>query len=114
LDEHYGYAPSVIRPVAIGVSAHADRAAHARAAGDLTRAEEEVEAARILIDMAKRGAMAAFRPRAGLGRRGPPTGCGPRRCGGPWPTWPGGPVSMIRGHTPTGPPRPEARPTGPG
>jgi DNA-binding CsgD family transcriptional regulator/tetratricopeptide (TPR) repeat protein len=70
LDEHYGYAPSVIRPVAIGVSAHADRAAHARAAGDLTRAEEEVEAARILIDMAHRGAMAAFRPRAVLGPEG--------------------------------------------
>jgi DNA-binding CsgD family transcriptional regulator len=69
-DEHYGYAPSVIRPVAIGVSAHADRAAQARAAGEPTRAEEEVEAARILVDWAHRGAMAAFRPRAVLGPEG--------------------------------------------
>ncbi|MBV9792595.1 MAG: AAA family ATPase [Actinobacteria bacterium] len=69
-DEHYGYVPSVIRPVAIGISAHADRAVLARAAGDEARAEAEVTAARTLLDQARQGAAATFRPRAVLGPEG--------------------------------------------
>jgi DNA-binding CsgD family transcriptional regulator len=69
-DEHYGFAPSAIRPAAVGISAHADRAVHARVAGNLTRAAAEVDAARILLDQAHEGAMASFRPRALLGPEG--------------------------------------------
>jgi DNA-binding CsgD family transcriptional regulator len=69
-DEHYGYAPSVIRPAAVGVSAHADRAVQARAAGDADRAGAEAEAARLLLAQAHEGASASFRPRAVLGPEG--------------------------------------------
>ncbi|HEY0717979.1 MAG TPA: AAA family ATPase, partial [Streptosporangiaceae bacterium] len=69
-DEHYGFTPSVIRPAAVAISAHADRAVHARAAGNPARAEAEVEAARIMLDQAHQGAMASFRPRALLGPEG--------------------------------------------
>jgi DNA-binding CsgD family transcriptional regulator len=69
-EEHYGFAPSVIRPAAVGVSAHADRAAQARAAGDTARAEAEVEAARVMLAQAHEGASASFRPRAVLGPEG--------------------------------------------
>jgi DNA-binding CsgD family transcriptional regulator len=69
-DEHFGFAPSVIRPAAVGVAAHADRAAQARAAGDPARAGTETEAARVLLAQAHEGATASFRPRAVLGPEG--------------------------------------------
>jgi DNA-binding CsgD family transcriptional regulator/tetratricopeptide (TPR) repeat protein len=69
-DEHYGFVPSVIRPAAVGISAHADRAAHARAAGNIARAESEVEAARVLLDQARKGVMPSFRRQAVLGPEG--------------------------------------------
>jgi DNA-binding CsgD family transcriptional regulator len=70
LDEHYGYAPSAIRPAAVGVSAHADRAVQARAAGDAAGTESEVAAARILLDQARAGATTPYRRRAVLGPEG--------------------------------------------
>jgi DNA-binding CsgD family transcriptional regulator/tetratricopeptide (TPR) repeat protein len=69
-DEHYGFVPSVIRPAAVAISAHADRAAHARAAGNTARADSEVEAARVLLDQASRGTMPSFRRQAVLGPEG--------------------------------------------
>jgi DNA-binding CsgD family transcriptional regulator len=69
-DEHYGFVPSVIRPAAVGISAHADRAAHARAAGNIARAESEIEAARVLLDQARKGVMPSFRRQAVLGPEG--------------------------------------------
>jgi DNA-binding CsgD family transcriptional regulator len=69
-DEHYGFAPSVIRPAAVAISAYADRAAHARAAGNTARADSEVEAARVLLDQASQGTMPSFRRQAVLGPEG--------------------------------------------
>ncbi|HWG12194.1 MAG TPA: AAA family ATPase, partial [Streptosporangiaceae bacterium] len=69
-DEHYGFAPSVIRPAAVAISAHADRAMHARAAGNPARAESEIEAARVLLDQARKGTMPSFRRQAVLGPEG--------------------------------------------
>jgi DNA-binding CsgD family transcriptional regulator len=69
-DEHYGFVPSAIRPAAVAISAHADRAAHARAAGNSTRADSEVEAARVLLDQAHKGTMPSFRRQAVLGPEG--------------------------------------------
>jgi predicted ATPase/DNA-binding CsgD family transcriptional regulator len=69
-DDHYGWAPSIIRPAAIGISAHADRAVQARAAGDPARAETEIGAARVLLERAHEGAFPSFRPRAVLGPEG--------------------------------------------
>jgi DNA-binding CsgD family transcriptional regulator len=69
-DEHYGFAPSVIRPAAIAISAHADRAVQARAAGNTTRAESEVEAARILLDQARKGTMPSVQRQRVLGPEG--------------------------------------------
>ncbi len=59
-----GYAPPVIRVTAIGLAAHADRAAAARAAGDAAAAEAEVTAAAELVEIARAGA--AFRARHGF------------------------------------------------
>ena len=47
--EKYGYGPSVIRPAVVALSARADRARRARAAGDEKAAEAEVDAARALL-----------------------------------------------------------------
>ncbi len=69
-DEHYGFAPSVIRPAAIAISAHADRAIQARAAGHTARAESEVEAARILLDQARKGTMPSVQRQRVLGPEG--------------------------------------------
>ncbi|HEY2277322.1 MAG TPA: AAA family ATPase [Streptosporangiaceae bacterium] len=69
-DEHYGYAPSVIRPAAVAISAYADRAAQARAAGNAAQAEAEVEAARILLDHARKGTMPSVRRQSVLGPEG--------------------------------------------
>jgi DNA-binding CsgD family transcriptional regulator len=54
-----GYGPPAIRVAAVGLSARADRAAQARAAGDAAGAQAEVSAARDLIEAARDGA--AFR-----------------------------------------------------
>jgi DNA-binding CsgD family transcriptional regulator len=71
-DEHeaYGYGPSIIRPAVVALSARADRARQARAAGDEPRAEAEVEAARALLEVARAGAAFALRPRFVLGPEG--------------------------------------------
>jgi DNA-binding CsgD family transcriptional regulator len=71
-EEHelYGYGPSVIRLAVVGLSARADRARQARAAGDETRAGAEVEAARALLELARDGAAFAFRPHFALGPEG--------------------------------------------
>ena len=71
-DEHgaYGYGPSIIRPAVVALSARADRARQARAAGDEQRAEAEVEAARALLEVARAGAAFALRPQFVLGPEG--------------------------------------------
>ena len=66
----YGYGPSVIRLAVVGLSARADRARQARAAGDEERADGEVEAARALLEVARDGAAFAFRPHFVLGPEG--------------------------------------------
>ncbi len=68
-DEH-GYGPSVIRPAVVGLTARADRARQARAAGDEARAEAEVRAAEALVDIARQGAVFRFRPNFVLGPEG--------------------------------------------
>ncbi|MGD0688095.1 MAG: AAA family ATPase, partial [Streptosporangiaceae bacterium] len=66
--DHLGsYAPPVIRPAAVGLSAQADRAARARAAGDVAGADAAVEAAGDLIEIAREGAAYRRRPRFALG-----------------------------------------------
>jgi DNA-binding CsgD family transcriptional regulator len=67
LDHLGSYAPPVIRPAAVGLSAQADRAASARAAGDVARADAAVEAAGDLIEIAREGAAYRRRPRFVLG-----------------------------------------------
>jgi DNA-binding CsgD family transcriptional regulator len=62
-----GYEPTVIRPAAVGLSALADRAWLARAAGDAARASEEVEAADRLVRIAREGAAYPSRPDSVLG-----------------------------------------------
>ena len=71
-DEHgaHGYGPSIIRPAVVALSARADRARQARAAGDEQRAEAEVEAARALLEVARAGAAFALRPQFVLGPEG--------------------------------------------
>jgi DNA-binding CsgD family transcriptional regulator len=65
-----GYTPSDIRVAAVGLSARADRAAQARAAGDGDRARAEVEAARRLLDIAREGAAYPYRPKFVVGLEG--------------------------------------------
>jgi len=62
-----GYSPNVIRPAAVGLSALADRAWQARAAGDVERAEDAVQAARNLVEIAREGAAYPARPGFALG-----------------------------------------------
>jgi DNA-binding CsgD family transcriptional regulator len=62
-----GYSPNVIRPAAVGLSALADRAWWARAAGDSERAEDAVQAARDLVEIAREGAVYPARPGFALG-----------------------------------------------
>jgi DNA-binding CsgD family transcriptional regulator len=62
-----GYSPNVIRPAAVGLSALADRAWQARAAGDAERAEDAVQAARDLVEIAREGAAYPARPGFALG-----------------------------------------------
>ena len=68
--DEYGYGPSVIRPAVVGLTARADRARQARAAGDEARAEAEVAAAQSLLDIARQGAVFRFRPHFVLGPEG--------------------------------------------
>jgi DNA-binding CsgD family transcriptional regulator len=72
IEEHetYGYGPSVIRPAVVGLTARADRACQARAAGDEARAEAELAAAESLLDIARQGAVFRFRPHFVLGPEG--------------------------------------------
>ena len=62
-----GYGPPVIRVAAIGLSAHANRAVRARAAGDTRTEKEEVKAAKALIAVARQGAAYPRQPKFVLG-----------------------------------------------
>jgi DNA-binding CsgD family transcriptional regulator len=66
----WGYAPSVIRPATVALSARADRAVQARASGDDETARAEVAAATELIDVARQGAAFSKRPKFILGPEG--------------------------------------------
>jgi DNA-binding NarL/FixJ family response regulator len=65
-----GYSPPVIRVAAIGLSAQADLAARARAAGDAAAAAAAATAARELAKAAREGAAYSKRPRYVLGVEG--------------------------------------------
>ena len=69
-EEPYGYGPSIIRPAVVGLSARADRAVQARAAGDEARAAAEVAAAGALLEVARAGAAFPYRPHFVLGPEG--------------------------------------------
>jgi DNA-binding CsgD family transcriptional regulator len=62
-----GYGPPVIRVAAVGLSAHANRAVRARAAGDARTEKEEVKAAKALIAVARQGAAYPRQPKFVLG-----------------------------------------------
>jgi DNA-binding NarL/FixJ family response regulator len=64
------HTPSVIRPVAIALSARADRAVRARAAGDATALAEELRLATQLLEVAREGAGNPSRPAQVLGPEG--------------------------------------------
>jgi DNA-binding NarL/FixJ family response regulator len=66
----WGYYPSVIRPAAVALSAHADRAVQARAVGDDGAAAAELAAAVELLDAAREGAAFPKRPKFILGPEG--------------------------------------------
>ncbi len=66
----WGYSPSVIRPAAIALSAHADRAAQARPAGDDQTASAELATAGELLRIAREGAAFPKRPKFILGPEG--------------------------------------------
>jgi DNA-binding NarL/FixJ family response regulator len=66
----WGYSPSVIRPAAVALSARADRAAQARAAGDDDAATAELTAAGELLKIARQGAAYPRRPKFILGPEG--------------------------------------------
>ena len=66
----WGYSPSVIRPAAVALSARADRARQARAAGDAEAADSELAAARELRQVAREGAAYPRRPKFILGPEG--------------------------------------------
>ena len=66
----WGYAPSVIRPAAVALSARADRAVQARATGDDQAAAAEVTAAEALLRIAREGAAFPKRPKFILGPEG--------------------------------------------
>jgi DNA-binding CsgD family transcriptional regulator/tetratricopeptide (TPR) repeat protein len=62
-----GLGPQVIRPAAVALSALADRARQARAAGDVQRAGAALDAARSMLDIARQGAAFSLRPDFVLG-----------------------------------------------
>ncbi len=66
----WGYYPSVIRPAAVALSAHADRAAQARVVGDDGAVAAELAAAVELLDAAREGAAFPKRPKFILGPEG--------------------------------------------
>jgi DNA-binding CsgD family transcriptional regulator len=66
----WGYHPSAIRPAAIALSARADRAVQARAAGDDDTASAELAAAADLLQIAREGAAFPKRPKFILGPEG--------------------------------------------
>jgi DNA-binding NarL/FixJ family response regulator len=66
----WGFHPSSIRPAVIALSARADRAVQARAAGDEEAARAEVAAARELLAVAREGAAFPKRPMFILGPEG--------------------------------------------
>jgi DNA-binding CsgD family transcriptional regulator len=66
----WGYHPSSIRPAVIALSARADRAVQARAAGDEEATRAEVAAARELLAVAREGAAFPKRPMFILGPEG--------------------------------------------
>jgi DNA-binding CsgD family transcriptional regulator len=66
----WGYSPSVIRPVAVALSARADRGVMARAAGDAGSASAELIAAGELRQIARDGAAFRKRPKFILGPEG--------------------------------------------
>jgi DNA-binding NarL/FixJ family response regulator len=66
----WGYYPSAIRPAAVALSAHADRAAQARAAGDDAAVSTELAAAAELLEAAREGAVFPKRPKFILGPEG--------------------------------------------
>jgi DNA-binding NarL/FixJ family response regulator len=69
---HYdqGYSPGAIRVAAVGIAAHADRAAQARATGDPAAARQEVAAAEKLLAAAREGAAFPRSPGYVLGTDG--------------------------------------------
>src|SRR5579862_4969691 len=66
----WGYYPSVIRPAAVAMSAHADRAAQARAVGNDEAVAAELAAAAELLDAAREGAAFPKRPKFIVGPEG--------------------------------------------
>jgi DNA-binding CsgD family transcriptional regulator len=66
----WGYSPAVLRPVAVALSARADRAVHARATGDDQTASAELTAAEELLRIAREGAAFPKRPKFILGPEG--------------------------------------------
>jgi tetratricopeptide (TPR) repeat protein len=64
------YGPHVLRPAAVGLSALADRARHARAAGDEETTRTVMDSARALVEIARAGAANRRRPEAQLGVEG--------------------------------------------
>jgi len=66
----WGFHPSAIRPAAIALSARADRAVQARAAGDDDTASAELAAAADLLQIAREGAAFPKRPKFILGPEG--------------------------------------------
>jgi DNA-binding NarL/FixJ family response regulator len=66
----WGYSPSVIRPAAVAVSAHADRAVQARVTGDDEAASAEVAAAEESLRIAREGAAYPQRPKFIMGPEG--------------------------------------------
>src|SRR6516162_8311661 len=66
----WSYAPSVIRPAAVALSARADRAVQARASGDDDTAGAELAAAADLLQIAREGAAFPKRPKFILGPEG--------------------------------------------
>jgi DNA-binding NarL/FixJ family response regulator len=66
----WGFHPSAIRPAAVALSARADRAAQARAAGDEEAVRAELTAATELLRIAREGAAFPKRPKFILGPEG--------------------------------------------
>jgi DNA-binding NarL/FixJ family response regulator len=69
-DPDYGYGPSVIRPAAVAVSARAERAVQARAAGDDAAVAVEVTEGLRSLQIAREGAAFVKRPKFVLGPEG--------------------------------------------